>query len=116
MSDFDQLTNESKYLLAEFMKKFYSNVENGQSRPQAKRVALTLDEVEELLPLAKRDDLKDYVYELSQAGFLTHADGNNEPVLITLTNKAIAWSQNKLGNDIKKWAKFASSLFMLIKP
>ena len=37
MSDFDQLTNESKYLLAQFMKKFYSNVENGQSRPQAKK-------------------------------------------------------------------------------
>lgn len=116
MSDFDQLSADSQYLLAEFMDKFYLNIKKGQSRLESKNVAMTLDDVQKLLPQAKRDDLKDYIYELSHAGFLNHGNGRNEPIEIVLTNKAIVWSQNKFGNNIKKLTKWASRLIKLIKP
>lgn len=32
MEDYDKLSAESKYLLAQFMKEFYSKIDEGQSR------------------------------------------------------------------------------------
>ena len=116
MEDYDKLSAESKYLLAQFMKEFYSKIDEGQSRLQAKTIAITLDDVKELVSQAKRDDLKDYIYELSDADFLTHGDGSNEPIEMTLTNKAIVWSQNKVGDNVKKWVELAGKLLVLIKP
>lgn len=111
----DNLTAESKYLLAAFMKEYYTNLKNGQSRLQAKEVAVTLDDVQPLLRQAKREDLKDYIYELKDSGFLDSGDGSNEPVYMTLTNQALVWSQNKVGNNIKKWEHIALELFNAIK-
>ncbi|GMM14177.1 hypothetical protein LABF186_12920 [Lactobacillus amylovorus subsp. animalium] len=54
-------------------------------------VALTLDDAEELIPQARREDLKSYVYKLSDAGFR-----NNEPIEITLTSEAI---KKKIARD-----------------
>lgn len=96
MSEFVQLNKESQYLLGKFVNKYYFNMRKGQKGSQAKMVALTLDDAEELVPQARREDLKSYVYKLSDAVFFTHGDGNNEPIEITLTSEAI---KKKIARD-----------------
>ena len=91
MSEFVQLNKESQYLLGKFVNKYYSNMRKGQKGSQAKMVALTLDDAEELIPQARREDLKSYVYKLSDAGFR-----NNEPIEITWTSEAI---KKKIARD-----------------
>ena len=72
--------------MGKFVNKYYSNMRKGQKESQAKMVALTLDDAQ-----ARREDLKSYVYKLSDAGFR-----NNEPIEITLTSEAI---KKKIARD-----------------
>lgn len=114
MSDED-LPKVSEYLLAKLYKQYVENTKQGFPMLKSKDLGSFKDIQENIVPEIKLENVADLIRSLDTHGYLQVQYGDNYPMFVSLTDKAIVRYEQQLGLNISKIADFVGKLAPFIK-
>ncbi|WP_273932961.1 hypothetical protein [Lacticaseibacillus paracasei] len=100
--EYERLTNDAKYLLLQLSSKYLESVTDGKSKSDATTMGSTQQVRDDVMPQWSLTDVSFTMGELRDAGFMKLWPGDNCYYNSFITTQAIAWREQKFGNDVKK--------------
>lgn len=88
------ISKDSKKLLFLIYKSYLKKREDGMSRSNAISFGTSEDIYHDIMPESSADDVKSFLYELKNAGYIQGSDYDNKLCICELTNKAIVTLEN----------------------
>lgn len=111
---YESLTTDARYLLLQMVKSYLDRRSSGASKFQATTFG-DCDQIHaDIMPEWNSDDVSFTLGELSRKDFIVTGYGSNKITSVTLTTDAIAWQEQKFGNDVKKIAGAIAGVVKLI--
>ncbi|WEA53332.1 hypothetical protein PWO95_01905 [Weissella paramesenteroides] len=109
-----ELTNDAQKLAVLMYKQYKKNLDDGQSKQNAKSMG-SLENVHNILNIKySLDDTLDLVRELSKAHYLDVIWASNTAYLININNLLIIYGENRIANNVKaafEWAMTITAPF-----
>lgn len=106
----DNITNDSKRVLLVLYKQYLERRKAGQSRSDASYFGDSENLQMELFKNDSVDDLSDYCWELSSAGYITCSPGDDLANNVTLTAETIIAMEQRFPNGVKQVLEALSGL------
>lgn len=106
----DELTNESKFLLASLYKEYLQRRKDGVDRPKARKFKKEFDIHDEIMSEWSQSDVHDSISELSNLNLLETSSGGDAFVSVTLSPKAIAQLEITFKDRIDSVLSYAAKI------
>lgn len=114
MENYDELTNQAKYILSNLYKIYLEKINSGMSHTSANAFGNIYEIQKITLPNENIDDLGKDINELSDKGFMDVFYGSNIVWKSSLSRDAISLMEHKFGNNLKQILKGIFEISKLI--
>lgn len=110
----NELTKDADYMLCALYKSYLNRRENGINKSNAKTFGSSVDIHDTLMKEWNLEDVEETCKELSRAQYISCSPYNNLSCIITLSDKAIIYMENRFERKVSKIVDYMSKIKSVI--